>query len=199
MLFRSAFFGYLLVLGLGILAIGWFRQWVLLNYLGMLFAYVHVVRTLSAHFQPQHVVEVMTFLVLFFLLYTAVTIVHNVVRRRPATLIETLGLLANAAVFLGLSHFCITRSFAPKWVAVVSVAMSAGYVGLTAWLLRRGVKDRGLLLPVMGLAGICAAVTMPLLLSREWLTAMWAVQALVMLWLGNRLQASFLQIGRAHV
>jgi uncharacterized membrane protein len=37
------------------------------------------------------------------------------------------------------------------------------------------------------------AVTIPLLLSREWITVSWAIQALVMLWLADKLNSQFLR------
>ena len=54
-----------------------------------------------------------------------------------------------------------------------------------AWLLaRRQFWGRGLL---------SALVTLPLVLSREWITVSWSIQALVMLWIAGRLNSQFLR------
>ncbi len=45
----------------------------------------------------------------------------------------------------------------------------------------------------MGLAVFFLAVTIPLVLSREWITVSWAIQALVMLWLADKLKSEFLR------
>ncbi|MBN2449105.1 MAG: DUF2339 domain-containing protein [Lentisphaeria bacterium] len=189
----GSFFGYLLLLGCGILAISHFRQWILLNYLGMGFTYVHVLRTLQLHYRPEHFARVMPFLVSFFVLYSAVTIVYNVVHRRQGTLLEVLGLFLNSGVFFGLGQDLIRRSYDREWVALLTVALTMVYVGLVYAFLLRGLRDRALLLALLALAGFYAATTMPLLLSRQWLTVSWAVQAFLMVWLSRRLDSRFLQ------
>ncbi len=45
----------------------------------------------------------------------------------------------------------------------------------------------------MGLAGFFLAVTMPLLLSAEWVTASWAVQALLLVWIARKLGSEFVR------
>jgi uncharacterized membrane protein len=189
----GAFFGYLLFLGVGILIVSYFRYWVLLNYLGMGFAYVHVLRTLDANYEPAHLWQVLPLLAALFLLYTVVTIVYNIANRRRSTLIEVLGLIANSGVFFGIAQDLIRRSYDREQVAILTVALAALYVGMIYAFLQRRLPDRPLLLALLALAGFYVALTMPLLLSREWLTASWAVQAFLMLWLSRRLGSRFLQ------
>jgi len=189
----EAFFGYLVLLAVGILIVGHFRYWVLLNYLGMGFAYVHVLRTLHANYQPEHFGRVMPFLVALFVLYSAVTIIYNLARRRRSTLVEVLGLMVNSGVFFWIGQDLIRRSYEREQVAILTVGLAALYVALIYVFLARRQVDRPLLLSLLALAGFYAAMTMPLVLSRQWLTVSWAVQAFVMLWLSRRLGSRFLQ------
>ncbi|GAG39796.1 unnamed protein product, partial [marine sediment metagenome] len=53
--------------------------------------------------------------------------------------------------------------------------------------------DRELLLSFTALAALFITITVPLALSSEWITATWAVQALVMLWIAGKLDSKFLQ------
>ena len=43
------------------------------------------------------------------------------------------------------------------------------------------------------LSAFFLAVTIPLLLSSQWVTASWAIQALVMLWIAGKLESEFLR------
>lgn len=189
----EAFFGYLVVLAVGILIVGHFRYWVLLNYLGMGFAYVHVLRTLHTYYEPEHFTRVIPFLAALFVLYSAVTIIYNLARRRRSTLIEILGLVVNSGVFFWIAQDLIRRSYGREQVAFLTVALAALYVVLIYVFLARRQLDRPLLLALLALAGFYVAMTMPLLLSRQWLTVSWATQAVVMLWLSRRLGSRFLQ------
>jgi uncharacterized membrane protein len=189
----EAFFGYLLVLGIGILIIGHFRYWILLNYLGMAFTTIHVFRTLDTSYQPEHLFRVLPFLAALFLLYTAVTVIYNVANRRRCSLIEVLGLVANSGIFFWIAQDLIRRSYGKEQVAILTVALAVLYVGLIYAFLQRRLQDRALLLALLALAGFYLALTMPLLLAHEWLTVSWAVQAFLMLWLSRRLGSRFLQ------
>jgi uncharacterized membrane protein len=187
------FFGYLLVLGIGILIIGHFRYWILLNYLGLAFTYIHVLRTLHSNYQPEHLIRVLPFLAALFLLYSAVTVIYNLANRRRSSLLEVLGLIANSGIFFGIAQHLIRLSYGREQVALLTVALATLYVVLIYAFLQRRLLDRGLLLALLALAGFYLTLTMPLLLSRQWLTVSWAVQAFLMLWLSRRLGSRFLQ------
>ena len=57
----------------------------------------------------------------------------------------------------------------------------------------RKLADRELMLSFLGLAVFFLAITVPLVLSREWITVSWAIQAFVMLWLAGKLKSEFLR------
>src|SRR5580704_4235703 len=61
------------------------------------------------------------------------------------------------------------------------------------YFLQRRLVDRELLVSFIGLAAFFLAVTMPLLLSREWVTVSWAIQAFVLLWIAGKVGSEFLR------
>ncbi|MCK5804185.1 MAG: DUF2339 domain-containing protein, partial [Lentisphaeria bacterium] len=188
-----SFFAYLLLLGAGILLICRYRDWPLLNYLGLGFCMVHVLTTLDGRYGSAPFAQVMPMLVLLFLLYSTVMVLHNIVARKSCTLIELGGLTANSAVFFGVSQALIRAQFSSEAIAILTIGLAIFYIGLVFILMKRGLLDRGLLLSLITLGSFYVCMTMPLLLSREWLTASWAVQALLMLWLSRRTGSRFLQ------
>jgi uncharacterized membrane protein len=80
-----------------------------------------------------------------------------------------------------------------KWVAAVTLGLTAFYIVHVWYCLVRRVLDRELMLSFTALAAFFLAITVPLLLSREWITVSWAVQALVMLWVSGKLNSEFLR------
>jgi hypothetical protein len=67
------------------------------------------------------------------------------------------------------------------------------YTGHVVYFLQRRLVDRELLVSFTGLAAFFLAVTMPLLLSNEWITVSWAIQAFVLLWVAGKLGSEFLR------
>ncbi len=187
-----SFYTYLAFLRVGILGIAHWRRWVLLNYLGLVFTYVHVGLSLR-HYGNGQFWQVMPFLVLFFVLYSALIVIYNLRTGGRSSLIELGGLLANSAVFFLIGFGLVQRTFRQEWAAVITLALAAFYILLVFVFLRRGLVDRPLLLFLLALSGFYVGVTMPVLLSHQWLTASWALQALLMLWLGRKLDSRFLR------
>lgn len=186
-------FSYVLLLGLGILGVAHFRQWLLLNWLGFLGTYGLLFKALESDYRRSDFWQVIPFVVAFFVLYSTVTWIYNLVRRRKATLLELLGLAVNGAVFFGVAYHLVSDAYGHEWVSILTLGAAAFYVGLVLFFLRRQLTDRPLLLTLIALAAFFLTVTVPLLLSDSWITVSWALQALVFLWLAARLESRFIQ------
>ena len=185
-------FGYLLLLGLGLLGVSRCRPWPLLNYLGMLLTYGLAGAAIHQHYVAADCGVVLGFLVAFFLLFAAVLILRHIVEREKITLLELLGSLAHTVIFFGLADRVITLAYPEKFAALLTLALAAFYLALAGWLLARRQQDRGLLCLFLALAALFLALTPPLAVSRQWITASWALQGLIMLWLAGKLDSRFL-------
>lgn len=93
----------------------------------------------------------------------------------------------------------LVQAFGRQWVAALALGLAFFYAVHVATLLQRRLVDRNLLVSFLGLASFFLTLSMPLVLSAEWVTASWAVQAVVMLWMADRIGSRFLRgAGRPH-
>jgi uncharacterized membrane protein len=187
-----ALFGYLLVLGTGVLAICYWKNWPLVNLLAFVATWC-LVPVALVQYETGQFREVYPFVVGFFVLFSTMTFLYKVVRGTPSTVLDLLALLANAAVFFGISFWMVDDAFGRRPVALVTLGLAAFYTLHVLAFFRRGVVDRGLLVSFLGLAATFVAVTMPLVLSRQWVTASWAIQAVVLLWMAERLESGIVR------
>jgi uncharacterized membrane protein len=185
-------FSYTLLLGCGILGISARKNWHLLNYLGFLCTYGLFLGAMNKY-QPQDFWSVMPFLTGFFILYSTALFLFNVVNRVKSTLLELIGLLLNAGIFFAASYYLVERSYGYRAVSAVSLGLSVFYALHVSYFLRRKVIDRELMLSFLALAVFFLGITVPLVLSREWITVSWAIQAFLMLWLADKLKSEFLR------
>ncbi|MBX3427198.1 MAG: DUF2339 domain-containing protein [Pirellulales bacterium] len=184
--------GYLLVLGIGVLAVCYWKNWPLVNLLSFLGTYGLTIAALEgATTRPFG--DVFPFLVGFFILFSTMTFLYKLVRHAPANLLDLLALVANAGTFFILGGGLVDERFGRRWVAVLAVALAAFYVAHAWHFLRRKFVDRNLLISFISLAAFFSAVAMPLALSRQWITASWAIQAVVFLWAADRLGSQFVR------
>jgi len=185
-------FSYMLLLGVGILAINWYKQWHLLNFLSFFFNYLLFFGAMQ-NYEVGYFWQVLPYLTGFFVLYSTTVFLFCLVNQTKSTLLDLLALIINAAIFFGTAYHLVETAYGQIWVALVTVALAAFYVGHVYYCLARRVADRELLISFIGLASFFVTITLPLLLSNQWITVSWSLQALVMLWMAGKLRSAFLQ------
>ncbi len=185
-------YGYMTVLGIGVLWVCSRKQWPLLNYLAFACNWLLTVASLS-QFKPEYFNEVMPFLTGFFVLFSTMVFVFNLRTRAKSNLLDVIVLFLNSMIFFGVSYGVIEQTYSSKWVAVATLGLTAFYTAHVYYCLAKKVLDRELMLTFTGLASFFLTVTIPLLLSREWITVSWSVQALVLLWISLKLDSNFLR------
>ncbi len=186
-------FAYLLMLGGGVLGIAYQKSWRLLHYLSFICTYGIFLLALDAHYQTSDFWQIIPFFVGFFILFSTMVFIHNLVSHTKSTLLELIALFLNAGIFFVISYYLIVDAYDKQWVAAVTLSLAAFYTLHIYYFLMYKISDRSLLLSFTGLAAFFLAVTMPLILSDEWITVSWAIQAFIMLWIAGRLQSEFLR------
>ena len=144
-------------------------------------------------YDVSHFGEVMPFATAFVVLFSTMTFLYKIVNQSKSNLLDLLAMLVNAGVFYGVSYHLIDEAYGGKWVSAVTLSLAAFYSAHVFYFLQRRIVDRDLLVSFTGLAAFFLAVTMPLLLSREWVTVSWAIQAFVLLWVAGKLGSEFLR------
>ena len=187
-------YGYLLVLGVGVLAMCYWKNWPLVNLLSFVCTYVLLVLSLS-DYTVEHFWEVMPFAIAFFVLFSTMTFLYKLVNRSRSSLLDLAALLANAGVFFGVGRQLVLEAYGREWVAAITLGLAAFYTLHVYYFLARKLVDRDLLVSFIGLATIFLAITVPIVIARQWLTVSWAIQALVLLWVAQQIGSVFLRYG----
>jgi uncharacterized membrane protein len=185
-------FSYMLLLGVGILGVNWYKKWHLLNFLGFFFNYVLFFGAMQKYAAADFW-KVMPFLTAFFALYSTTVFLFCLASRSKSNLLDLLALIVNAGIFFGTAYALVDEAYGQIWVASVSLGLAAFYVGHVYYCLLRRVLDREMLLSFIALAAFFVTVSLPLILSRQWITVSWSLQALAMLWISAKLRSEFLR------
>lgn len=185
-------FGYMLVLGVGVLVLCYWKNWPLVNYLSFAATYALFFAAMQ-DYDVSRFWEVMPFLIAFFVLFSTMTFLYKIVNQAKSNLLDLLALVVNAGVFYAVSYRLIDQAYSREWVAAATLSLAAFYTVHVFYFLWRRLVDRELLVCFIALAAFFLAVTMPLLLSREWITVSWAIQAFVLLWVAGKLGSEFLR------
>ncbi len=185
-------YGYMLILGIGVLGLCYWKNWPLVNYLSFFSNYALFFGSMK-DYNVDYFWQVMPFVAAFFVLFSTMTFLFKIANQSKSNLLDLIALVVNAGVVYAVSYRLVDEMYGSKWVAVVTLSLAAFYTAHVFYFLRRRLVDRELLVSFTGLAAFFLAVTMPLLLSREWITASWAIQAFVLLWIAGKLGSEFLR------
>ena len=181
-----ALFSYYSVLNLGILWISWYRTWRALNLLGFTFTFVIGSMWGYKYYRPELFASTEPFLVLFFVMYSAIAILFAL--RQPLRLT---GLVDGSIVFgAPVVAFALQERLVAHYeygLAWSSFALGVYYLFL-AWLTFHKYKEKLQLLAESFLAFnvVFLTLTIPLALDGRWTSAAWALEGAALVWLGVR-------------
>ena len=184
---QVALMGYMAILNGGILAIAGFKQWHLLNYLGLTFTWLLFSAWYFRHYTDPKFWTTTVFLNLFFLIHAVVPFAFYFVRKSRQRVTGFGITIPNAFIAFGFSFVTVRGHFSLQMVSVVSIAYAAVFLGMATYLRRRNREnvDAFILLLAKGL--LFLIITVPILFSEHWITVFWAAQGVVLLWAALRL------------
>ncbi|HSW14628.1 MAG TPA: DUF2339 domain-containing protein [Solimonas sp.] len=183
-----ALFTYYTVLNLGVFTVAWFRAWRLLNLVGFVFTFGITGLWRATSYQPGDLASADFFLLLFWLMYVAVSVLFAL--RQPPKLKGYVSgsLVFGLPVIAATIHASLIREV-EYGMAWSSLAFGGFYVAL-AWVLFRSGRDSLRLLAeaFAALGVIFASLAVPLAFDERATALMWAVEGAGLMWLGLRQQ-----------
>ncbi len=180
-------FSYIALLDAGVLAVAYFKRWRSLNYLSFLATVLMTFGWMVEHYANEKLWTTLFFLSLFFVLYSALAVVHNLLPRRATRWFDICLLSANATFYFGVSYLLLTDvGYAEAVPASHALVVSAFYAGLfyAAWRLNR--QDRLLAYSSVGAAVTFFTIALAIQLELHWVTIAWGVEGLMLTWVGLR-------------
>jgi uncharacterized membrane protein len=184
-----ALFSYYLLLSVAIAAIAWLKAWRALNLLGF-FATFGVATVWGVlRYEPRHLATTEPFLIGFFLVYLAASLLYALRHAHPARkAVDATLVFGTPIVAFGLQA-ALVRNIEYA-TAFSSLALGALYLALGWWLVRRAQAGHEVsrwlaeCFAALGLGFVTLAV--PLALDGRWTAAVWAVEGAGVYWMGRR-------------
>jgi uncharacterized membrane protein len=121
---------------------------------------------------------------IFICFAAATTLFHGLWRRRPQ-LTDLALMTLNAAVYFGVSHYLLWEEYR-DWLGGLGFLL-AGFYGLLGYIvIWRSKENRLLSAFAFGIAIVFLTVAIPVQLERSWMTAAWAAEGAVLIWIAVR-------------
>lgn len=181
-------FSYIALLDAGVLALAYLKRWRSLYYTSFVATLLMILGWTTVHYQTGKLWPTIFFLSLFFLLFSLLAIVHNVIPRRRAQWLDITLIISNATFYFGMSYGMLDEANYDAALGSFALVVSAFYVLLyyAAWSRHR--DDRLLAYSLLGAAITFFTIAIAIQLDQQWVTIGWAAEAVVLTWIGLRSQ-----------
>lgn len=180
-------FTYIALLDAGVLAVAYFKRWRSLDFLSFAGTVLMTLGWAATHYRREKFLTTLVFISVFFILYALLAVFHNVLTRRPSRWFDVALLVANATLYFGAAYVLLDDGgYDHAAPAAHALLVSTFFTCLfyTAWRWSR--EDRLLTYSYVGAAVVFFTTAVAIQLELQWVTIVWAIEALMLLWVGLR-------------
>ena len=176
-------FSYITLLNLGVLAVAYFKQWRILNYLTYGATVLMSVAWYLEWYRPEKLGTTIFFFTVLFVIFALLAVFHNIIHRRPIEYPEISLIFSNAFMYFGASYGLLSPQYHP-YLGLFAVVLSAFYLGLGYLTYSRDGQDKYLILTFLGLASLFLTLAIPIQFDQHWVTMAWAMEGVILTWIG---------------
>lgn len=182
---QIALFTYVAFLDAGVLALAYFKRWHVLNHLAFIATVVTFAGWAAFYYETWKTWRTVFFLTLFFAIFSALAILHNIVRRRPARWLDITLVVANATLYF-VSVYALLEGAHHASLPAFALLLTLFYALLSYVAHTYQRDDKLLALAYVGAAATFLAVAIAIEFDQHWVTIGWTTEALALTWLGLR-------------
>ncbi len=182
----KSLFIYLIILNIGLLAIAYNKAWRLLNFLSFVFTIILFggwLISLDYNETFSTYKNAFIFATIFYLLFFAINVAHNIKEKNKFIASDFGILLANTALYFGVGIYFLHKINAEEYKGLFSASMGIFNLITTYFLFRKQKVDTNILFLLMGITLTFVSITAPLQLSGHNITMFWASEAVLLYWL----------------
>ncbi len=182
-----ALFTYLTILGVGVLAIAWVRNWKSLPPAQFAATLIYFWGWYSEFYRNDELTTTIVFATVFFVLFAALPLVRSWREGDLSGLEAGIVLVNSLAYLVALREMLWPQD---RWALTIAVlVLAAAHLGAERLLPeKRGGEMRVARILYAGLALTFVTLAIPIRLDGRWITIAWAVEGAVLIWSGLRVK-----------
>lgn len=182
---QVALFTYVALLDAGVLGVAYFKRWRSLDFLSYAGTLLMTLAWALSFYRREKLATTLAFLTVFFVLYSLLAVFHNVLPRRRSRWFDVALTSANAGFYFALSYLLLLDAgYERATPASQALIISAFFAGLFYLAWSRCREDRLLAYGYVGASVTFFTIAAAVQLDLQWVTIAWAVEGLMLTWVG---------------
>lgn len=184
---QVALFTYVALLDAGVLSVAYFRRWRSLDFLSFAGTVVLTLGWAERFYNREKLWTTFLFVTVFFVLYALLAVFHNVLPRRRSRWFDVALLAWDSTLYFGFSYLMLEAAGYDRAApALQALLLSAFFAALFYAARGRSREDRLLAYAYVGAAVTFFTAALAIRLELQWVTVAWAVEGLMLTWVGLR-------------
>ncbi|MDQ3394619.1 MAG: DUF2339 domain-containing protein [Bacteroidota bacterium] len=189
-------FSYMAIINIGILLIAIKRYWKSLYYSAFIITWLIFTSWFFTRYEAAvHFKIAAVFMVVFFVIFYGTFLSYKILRKEQFNLGDVAILLLNSFVFYGLSYSMLSlHQDGEQLLGLFTLVNALVHFGVCSLIYRKNLADKNLFYLLAGLVLVFITIAVPVQLDGNWVTLLWAGQALLLFWIGRRKQVTLYEM-----
>jgi uncharacterized membrane protein len=180
-------FSYMLIINCGILALSFKKYWKGLFYSAFALTWlIYFGWYLTQFSQHQHFNLAQVFSFLFFSVFYVTFLAYKIVKKEKFEINDILVMLVNSFLYYGLGYTLLNNhTGGEEFLGLFTLGNALVHFVACSIIYRNKLADRNLFYLVSGLVLVFITLAIPVQLDGNWVTLLWAAEALLLFWIGR--------------
>lgn len=189
-------FTYIAILNIGMLMIAYFKKWNLVTLLAFIFSCLLYSAWFGRGFYDDKLPYrgALFFAVIFYLIFSAATVINNLRNKGTFTKLEYFIMVANTFFFFGMG-ITIIENWKPELKGLFTVALALYNLVYALFLYRKFGLDKDAIYLLLGLTLTFVTLAIPIQFQGNYITLFWAGEAVLLFWLSQKSKISTFKLG----
>ena len=183
----AALFTYMTIINIGILIIGFVRNWRALYYSAFGVTWLlYAMWIVVDYAQSEHFTIALLFGTIFFLLFYATFLSYKIIKKEQFLQEDVVMILLNSSVYYGLSYALLNdHSTGQDYLGLFTLIVGIIHFIVSVILFKTKLADRNLFYLTAGMVLVFLTISIPVQLEGVWVTMLWAAEAMLLFWIGK--------------
>lgn len=183
-------FSYILIINAGILVLSFYKYWKSLFYVAYIATWIIYGAWYLAEYNGEHFPLAFGFLAAFYILFYATFLAYKLIRKEQYNIGDVFLLLSNAFIFYGLGYDLLNNYANTRyWPGIFTLANALVHLAVSIIIRKLKLADKALYYLVLGLVVVFLTIAIPVQLDGNWVTLLWAAEAVLLFAIGRGRQA----------
>lgn len=184
-----AFFTYISVLNLGMLALAYFKKWRIINLLAYIFTILLFGGWLTTEYNnlKNITAPALTFATIFYVIFYGANLIYTLRKREKFEASQFISLLSTTVMYFSAGMFILNfKEF--NYQGIFTISMAGVNLLLALFVFKNKTIDKNLFYLILSKAIVLVTLFAPIQLNGNYITIFWLIETSTLIWLSQRTQ-----------